>query len=78
MELDSSRGLDYDHDHIDGDKRNNDVSNCQALWVVAHTLKTRDPGKYQVLVGDVEERVKYLKFLLGTLQNALSLLSQAS
>ena len=30
-----------DFDHIDGNKSNNDVSNCQALCPNCHALKTR-------------------------------------
>jgi len=31
----------WDFDHIDGDKANNDISNCQALCPNCHAKKTR-------------------------------------
>jgi len=31
----------WDFDHIDGDKSNNDISNCQALCPNCHAKKTR-------------------------------------
>ena len=37
----------WDFDHIDGDRTNNDVSNCQALCPNCHAKKTRGLIKYE-------------------------------
>ncbi|MEK0367332.1 MAG: HNH endonuclease signature motif containing protein [Nitrosopumilus sp.] len=34
----------WDFDHTDGDRGNNNTSNCQALCPTCHALKTRGSG----------------------------------
>jgi hypothetical protein len=40
-----------DVDHIDGDRKNNDISNLQFLCVMCHALKTRLPNEFERIYG---------------------------
>ncbi|MGD9533377.1 MAG: PsbP-related protein [Candidatus Nitrosocosmicus sp.] len=53
-----------DFDHIDGDRSNNDISNCQALCPNCHAIKTRRGIIEHRKSGNTIVR-KILKFILG-------------
>ena len=50
----------YEFDHIDGNNNNNETSNCQALSIVVHRIKTTDLPYYKKLCEDIEERNKFI------------------
>ena len=43
---DDKRGTNENYDHIDNDKTNNQLSNCQALCVNCHSKKIRQDRGY--------------------------------
>jgi hypothetical protein len=50
----------YEFDHIDGNNNNNETSNCQALSIVVHRIKTTDLPYYKKLCEDIVERNKFI------------------
>jgi hypothetical protein len=62
----NSRHNPYEYDHING-KDNNDPSNCQALSISAHKLKSHDIDVYNQLKSDPSLARSYLLKTINTL-----------
>lgn len=50
----------YEYDHIDGDNSNNDESNCQALTLLSHYLKTHPKDKFEKIKNNENEQKTFL------------------
>ena len=50
-----------EYDHIDNDKSNNGVNNCQYLGLTEHRIKSTRPNLYEKIKNDPKEKEKFKK-----------------
>ena len=50
-----------EYDHIDNNKSNNAVNNCQYLGLTEHRIKSKRPNLYEKIKNDPKEKEKFKK-----------------